>query len=83
MYVTFAELSAERLSLQCGGAPPMMVSDWACLFNEVVNNWSAAAYAFAKEHFAALRTALDVLLQQFGDSKHHCPWVLMYEAMVA
>ena len=75
------KLSAESLSLQCGGVPPMMMSAWACLLNDVVNNWSAAAYAFAKERLPTLRTTLDALLQLYGESKPPCPWVLMYEAM--
>ena len=77
-----AALSAERLSLECGGAPPMMVSAWACLLHDVVGHWGAAAYAFVKANFAALEAALDVLLQQHGDSKPPCPWVLMHEAMM-
>ena len=76
-----AEYSAERLSLECGGVPPMVVSCWTCLLHDVVGSEGPAAYLFAKRSFAKLEAALDAMLREHGDARPPCPWVLMKAAM--
>ena len=75
------EMSAESLSSVCGGAPPMMVSAWACLLHDVVRDWGAHAFSFAKKELSELEAVLGSLLLEHGDSMPPCPWVLMHTAL--